>query len=264
MGDDPDRVTPGVDWESWLRRWERMQARHLHDRAGRIEVLAEACGLAPGQPSVRIVELGCGPGGILGALAERHPGARLVGLDHDPVLLAIARATAGRRPDPALVDVDLRRPDWTDRLRGAAGIADGDGFGAVVSSTALHWLEPDQLGQVYAGAYRLLRPAGILLNADRLAFGEARLDALAERMRQTQEAEPSRAEDWTTWWAGIAAEPALAALHAERERRFPPTSHAHGHSCTEDDHLRLLRAAGFSRVAKLWAWYDSAVLCALR
>ncbi|HVA21506.1 MAG TPA: class I SAM-dependent methyltransferase [Candidatus Micrarchaeia archaeon] len=264
MTAQPPSPPAAVDWHDWLARWERMQAGHLHDRRGRVEVVLEACTLQDAGPDLAILELGCGPGGILVALARRHPSARLVGVDHDPLLLAIARETAGRRAGTQLVDGDLRRSDWVERLRRALGLDGGPAFDAVVSSTALHWLEPDQLRAAYAGAHRLLRPGGVLLNADRMEFGDAGLDRLAQVAREGGEAEAAEPETWSAWWSAIAGVPELAQLRAERDRRFPAVDHAHGHHSTESDHRRALLAAGFGRVEKLWAWYDSAVLCALR
>ncbi len=259
---DPSFATD-VDWFGWLARWERMQSLHLADRGGRTAVLAEACTLANADAPA-ILELGCGPGGILSALAERHPSARLTGLDHDPLLLAIAAHTAGRRPGTRVVDCDLRQERWPERCGAALGQGTPPAFDAVVSSTALHWLDPDQLGAAYAGAHALLGPGGVLVNADHFAFGEPRLDALAAARARLHEPPAGDAESWDGWWAAIAQVPSLASLLAERARRFPPTHHAHGHALTEQDHRDRLRAAGFGRVEKVWARYDSAVLVALR
>lgn len=59
---------------------------------------------------VRILEVGCGPGNALGALAERCRPSLLVGLDVDSGLLAVARQTIEREGVPAaLVQGDVRQ-----------------------------------------------------------------------------------------------------------------------------------------------------------
>jgi hypothetical protein len=45
--------------------------------------------------------------------------------------------------------------------------------GAVLSSTALHWLEPEPLTRRYRDLGRLLRPGGVFLSGDHMAFGPA-------------------------------------------------------------------------------------------
>jgi tRNA1(Val) A37 N6-methylase TrmN6 len=51
-------------------------------------LLAAACDAAPGQ---RVVEAGCGVGGVLLAAAARRPGAAFVGVERDPAALALAQ-----------------------------------------------------------------------------------------------------------------------------------------------------------------------------
>jgi ubiquinone/menaquinone biosynthesis C-methylase UbiE len=56
--------------------------------------LLDRVGLRPGQD---VIDLGCGPRGILDLLAERvAPGGRVVGLDADPVHAAMARQSAAQ------------------------------------------------------------------------------------------------------------------------------------------------------------------------
>lgn len=58
----------------------------------------------------RILEVGCGPGNALSALAERCRPSLLVGLDVDSELLAVAKDTVERdRVPAALVQGDVRR-----------------------------------------------------------------------------------------------------------------------------------------------------------
>jgi tRNA1(Val) A37 N6-methylase TrmN6 len=52
-------------------------------------LLAAACDAADGQ---RVIEPGCGAGAALLAAAARRPGARFVGVERDPAVLALAQA----------------------------------------------------------------------------------------------------------------------------------------------------------------------------
>ena len=46
------------------------------------------------QPGQRVIEAGCGAGAVLMQLAARRPGIRLVGLERDPAMAALARENA--------------------------------------------------------------------------------------------------------------------------------------------------------------------------
>src|SRR5947207_6493087 len=51
-------------------------------------LLAAACDAAPGE---RVLEAGCGAGAVMLAAAVRRPGARFVGIENDPQMLALAQ-----------------------------------------------------------------------------------------------------------------------------------------------------------------------------
>ncbi len=78
-----------------------------NETLGFAQIAAELAGGAP----AHILDVGCGEGHTLAALAARYPPAHLSGLDKDPVALGLARA------NPALaaatfVEQDLTQP-WT-------------------------------------------------------------------------------------------------------------------------------------------------------
>jgi trans-aconitate 2-methyltransferase len=57
-----------------------------------------------------VVDLGCGPGNLTGLLAERWPGAHVVGLDSSPEMIASAQAL-GQSVDYVVADLRAWRPD---------------------------------------------------------------------------------------------------------------------------------------------------------
>jgi SAM-dependent methyltransferase len=105
--------------------------------------LVELLGAGAGD---RILDVGCGTGGLFPPLLER--GARIVGVDADGAMLERARARFAAEEHGAieLVEADATRlPDL--------GVFDG-----VVSNAALHWMPAAR--DVAAGMARSLRPGG--------------------------------------------------------------------------------------------------------
>lgn len=98
-------------------------------------------------PGGRVLEIGCGTGNVLAAMARRHPGATLIGLDPDLEALERARAKlpAGVRLEQGFADA-LPLPD-----------ADVD---RVLSSLMLHHLPAEEQPGALREARRVLRPGG--------------------------------------------------------------------------------------------------------
>src|SRR5262245_27114909 len=99
---------------------------------GVLEKLAPAAG-------ERILDLGCGDGSLTARLIER--GARVVGIDASPEMVAAARA---RGIDAHLMD--------------ATALTFEGEFDAVFSNAVLHWI--DDQDAVLSGVARALVPGG--------------------------------------------------------------------------------------------------------
>ncbi len=116
-----------------------------------------------------IVDLGCGPGDLVVALASRLHDARITGLDLSPSMLLWAS----------------RHATTDGRLRFVVGDAANLPFATasvdlVVSTLSLHhWTEP---ADVFAEIARVLRPDGVALIYDLglLTFGPADMATIAE------------------------------------------------------------------------------------
>ena len=184
-----------MDWQAWVTRWDRMQARYLVRRAERFAVLAhlvrETQGAAP-----RIVDLGCGPGSLSAALLDALPDATMWGVDANEGMLALARprlAAYGARAH--VVCADLREASWSALVPGEVD--------AVVSATALHWLLPDALRTLYGQVAGLLAPGGLFANADHVGSAHAAIQAAWERERaeaRAREGHAAGADDWDGFW----------------------------------------------------------------
>jgi SAM-dependent methyltransferase len=239
---------------TWLQRWDAQQETYMPDREERFDVLIDLLEASAGRHP-RVLDLACGPASLATRVLTRLPEATVVGVDADPVLLALARASA-----PAalqLVDADLRHPDWTERIPDVP-------YDAVLSTTALHWLKPAVLGAVYAACAGLLRTGGLLANGDHLRVPQTPgLDALARELDQHRLARHDGAgEDWRGWWDAVRADPVLSEAVAERERR--EFDHPEESETDLAVHEQALREAGFAEVGVLWRKGTDAVLAALR
>ncbi|MFC0626656.1 class I SAM-dependent methyltransferase [Kribbella deserti] len=245
-----------VDWQAWLTRWDDQQAGYLPDREEQFATMLDVVEQITGPPA-RLVDLACGPGSISARSLRRWPAAKVVGVDLDPFLLEIARQTVtGARFEAT----DLRENGWDAVL--------GDGLvDAVLSATALHWLEADRLGEVARDLARRIRPGGVFLNADTMRLGPTevpRLDAVAVRLRNEiwESSHASGVEDWASWWDAARAEPAFAELLERREAAFG--QRRQGREITLRDSVEALQKAGFAEVAVLGQVADKHLLAAIR
>jgi SAM-dependent methyltransferase len=245
----------------WIERWDVQQQGYMPDREGRFTALIDAVEAGVGRPDPLVLDLGCGPGSLAVRLLDRLPGARVVAIDSDPLLLALGLACHGERTGLRFADTDLRQPGWGAAL-GLDRPAD-----AAVSTTALHWLRGTELAAMYAELATVLRPGGLMLDGDHLRDSAdevptvARLSlALTERQEQRH---GDTEEDWKAWWAAVTVDPALAGPAAERARRRLSEDHHGSESLLLAGHVGALRAAGFTEIGTLWQYGENRILCAV-
>ena len=141
-----------------------------------------------------IVDLGCGKGSLTVQLLDAFPAATVYGVDLDPTLLPLATKRCGQfRERAVFTEVDFRSPDWTSQVPAKCQ--------AIVSATALHWLNETQLSSLYGQISRLLASGGIFLNADHAGSSNAKIQSAWEQNRDCERAAtPSSGEEWNTFW----------------------------------------------------------------
>ena len=118
----------------------------LTQSAGR---LLDAVGVGAGW---QVLEVGCGPRGILDLLAERvGPAGSVVGLDRDPVFLELARSFVAEQSctNVLLVEGDSK----------ASGLPDGSFDFAYAQRVLINLPEPER---VVDEMLRLVRPGGVV------------------------------------------------------------------------------------------------------
>jgi SAM-dependent methyltransferase len=120
----------------------------------RLATVAMLHGLSPADPaSCRVLELGCGAGGNLMAMATATPGIRAVGVD-----LAAGPVEEGRRAVAAvgLENVDLRQGDVCDLTAGELGE-----FDYVIAHGVYAWVPAPVRDAVMAAVRSHLAPRGV-------------------------------------------------------------------------------------------------------
>ena len=90
--DQPAPASPDIVENGLLNGRVRLRQPARGYRAGLDAALLAAA--VPALPGQRVLEAGCGAGGVLMPLAARRPGAILTGLERDPAMAGLARENA--------------------------------------------------------------------------------------------------------------------------------------------------------------------------
>lgn len=167
---------------------ERYDAGIRRLSAGRIDAIYRRVAERAAAPGRRVLDLGCGTGGVTLACAER--GAAVVGIDVDAGMLEVARRKLRHAPGVGHVELlELGAMELEDRFPEAS-------FDAVVSCLLLSELLPEERAHVLETARSRLVPGGVLVVADevvprrrwrRLARAVRRLPAAALTYLLTQQ-----------------------------------------------------------------------------
>ncbi|MFJ3144613.1 class I SAM-dependent methyltransferase [Streptomyces halstedii] len=258
-------ATTSTDWQRWQTSWDRQQEWYMPDREERFRVMLDTVEAVAG-PAPRVLDLACGTGSISDRLLRRLPGATSTCVDIDPALLTIARGHFAGDDRVTFVEADLTAPGWTERLPHVS-------YDAVVTATALHWLDTEPLRRLYGALAGLLREGGVFLNADHMEDGSApRINAAlgALHARRQEERRRQGASDWVDWWQAVADDPVLAGAAAERfallgDPRKPRTGDGPRDRPTLTRwHVETLLEQGFGEARQVWCSASDALVAALR
>ncbi|HTF08203.1 MAG TPA: class I SAM-dependent methyltransferase [Asanoa sp.] len=250
-------MSPYIDAAAWQESWDRQQEAFLPVREERFTAMLDIVEAVAG-PAPRVLDLAGGTGSISLRTLRRFPRGTTTLVDVDPVLLTIARASLDDRT--AIVSADLRAPSWTADLP-------HDAYDAVLSTTALHWLDQDRLAALYGEVARIIRPGGVLINADHMP--DEGLPGLSENLgdraddrRQARYA-AGAAVSWPGWWELVSRDETLAPRYEERKQVFVNTEHNEW-TPPATWHEAALRDAGFVEVGLAWRGGTDAAVVGVR
>jgi ubiquinone/menaquinone biosynthesis C-methylase UbiE len=156
--------------ESAPRRYDRGIRMLSH---GRIEQVYERIAALAAAPGKRILDIGCGTGGVSLACAAR--GAAVTGIDTDAGMLEVARAKPVPSPGSAEF-VELAAAEIGDRFAERS-------LDAVVSCLAMSEMSSEEQEYVLRAAYSRLAPGGVVMIADE-TMPECGLSRLGYRIRR--------------------------------------------------------------------------------
>jgi SAM-dependent methyltransferase len=151
-GATAERYVPAAGRAAFTRAYDAILALTMRERRWR-PALAEAV-LAGLPAAVTVVDVGAGTGTLAIALAAARPYARVVAVDGDQRIQALARRKRG-----------AERVEWRLGLADRLPLPDGSAD-RVVMSLLLHHLGPEGKRAALAEARRVLRPGGRLHVAD--------------------------------------------------------------------------------------------------
>ncbi|MEF3098891.1 class I SAM-dependent methyltransferase [Raoultella terrigena] len=237
-----------------LNNWDQQQSAYIAHREARYSAALEVLAMSYGE-AFHVVDLACGPGSFSLRLLERFPAATVTAIDLDPLLMALAKeALAEYRGRIQFFSGDMAAADCFSVIASKPQ--------AVVSSTAIHWLLPEQQVALYRNVFNLLDEGGMFMNADHQRFDQrsprqARLARTHDDSTQ-EKAWAAGVQDWDSWFTAASRYPELAEVIDARSAIFAdrPTPLA----TTVEFQLAALRQAGFTETGTLWQFLDDYIV----
>lgn len=219
--------------------WDQA-AEHVHPFY--VEVHEVIIGMLPCEAgaSFLVVDAGGGPGRLVERLLDRFPRARAVLFDQSEAFLALAQRRLARFGGRAACRLCRLQDDWTALVPEPAA--------AVVSTSAVHHLEPAEKRGFCRRCFEVLRPGGVMLNGDEVRHPDD-AEYLAECKWRVAHMRRILA-------AGLVPPVMGEALRKWEQRnvhRFGEPKQS-GDDCHEtiEAQLDYLREAGFERVDAPW------------
>lgn len=187
-----------------------------------------------------VVDLGGGSGRLLERVLERFANVRAVLVDQSTAFLAIAERRLGRFGDRVTLVERRLQDDWAAALPQAPS--------ALISTSAIHHLEPAEKQTLYARCHDALAPGGVLVNGD-----EFRPESDAEFLALLKWWWQRKDEEMAAGRIPSSFGPVFEAWYDRNIRRFGEPKQS-GDDCQETAAAQgeYLRSAGFNDVHLAW------------
>jgi tRNA (cmo5U34)-methyltransferase len=215
-------LRPGHHWKE-ADRVQDYVSQNDRDAQQMAEVFGILTAVLPyaADAPLRVLDIGSGHGVFAAALLDAFPNARATGLDISPAMMEVGRERMARFGDRFQYHVgDFADGRLPDDLKGP--------FDVVVSSRAIHHINPDAKRSLFADVYARLDPEGCFFDVDNM---RPRDDFIRARYAQADPARPG--------YGNNAQRPRTGG--GSREHPDPVA-----------EQLASLREAGFSHVDCYW------------
>ena len=262
-----------LDWHSIMDSWDTQQTNYLPAREERFTIMLDILELHFGE-KFTVLDLACGTGSISGRVLERFPQASCIAADLDPVLMQLGKQRWDFPERLQWLDVNLSHPDWSVDESKPLEWLKTQKIDAILTTTALHWLNPHDLVRVYLQLADLQAEGGILMNGDNImflphmrTFGD--ISDRSKAQRQYVAFEEQGGEDYQTWWNNLREQllqddsEFYGQLLQERDRRFEDRQRDFSEPIRVL-HEAALSNAGYTEVAPIWQRFDNCVLLAIK
>ena len=200
--------------------------------------------------TLRVLDLGCGPGDVGRAVRARYPKSRIDCLDRDVFLISICIATNRREGVSGQSFVrDLWDADWCSGLE--------RDYDVVAAANALHWLDARRVCELFKDVFRLLRPGGVFLFVEPACCEPTFAAGFAE-WKSRQPSRYSR-ENWERFWSraneilGYDHTKLLGSRDSHLDEGMPVSGW-----------VQVLRKAGFESIDVLLRDADEVILAAAK
>ena len=237
----------GEDLNIWLNLWRTEQGPA---KPGALQLIAAAIPFSTDQ-SLRVLDVGCGPGDAGRIIHSRFPHARIDFVDRNEFFVALCGTVNRRDGIGGRTWVrDLSQADWR---RGLASDYD-----VAVAVNAVHWFSLAEATKLLSDIFHSLRSEGVFVLME-----PARAEPLfSPGFEAWQKQQPSqhRYEDWQRFWSRV-----KALLGYDYGFLGDPNDECRiGNTLSVKQWFRLLTDAGFESIDILLRDAEKVVLASVK
>jgi tRNA (cmo5U34)-methyltransferase len=178
--------------------------------------------------SIRVLDLGCGPGLMAAKILSAYPNARLTAFDLTEEMLTACRERLGEDERVVYQVGDFRR----DPI--------GGNYDLIIASLSLHHLQLSERPAFFERAFRSLQPGGLLIAAEVIVDED--VDVRRRQYAVWQRFIAQNGENAEYWFT----------RHLQKD-----------HPAVISDLLAMLRVAGFHQAGCFWRYLNFAIIAAM-